>query len=330
MRCRCLSSEALSLACLDSYLAPKSRCIDAGKCLDQMQSMKNSLKFTLSLMSLLSVPWAHAEGPVYVAGFGSAKWLVEGSAFECTFSHKIPSYGEAVFYRQAGEAVIFYLNAIENEMAAGSALLSSVAPSWRQGLPAEEIAYVEVSRSNRPVNLNAPQTRVVMAELVKGMMPTLTRQAWYDEARSIRVAISPVNFQGAYQNYQDCVIDLLPANFAQLERSSVFWKSGQMELDGAGREVLNNVIAYIKADSRVYSIQINGFTDTAGPSGENLESSRLRAFAVHNYLVSNGVNEAMLETRYFGETEDYLIVRNESTASERDRNRRVTLLLRKN
>ncbi len=94
--------------------------------------------------------------------------------------------------------------------------------------------------------------------------------------------------------------------------------------------MLNNVIAYIKADSRVYSIQINGFTDTAGPSGENLESSRLRAFAVHNYLVSNGVNEAMLETRYFGETEDYLIVRNESTASERDRNRRVTLLLRKN
>ena len=203
-------------------------------------------------------------------------------------------------------------------------------PSWRQGLPAEEIAYVEVSRSNRPVNLNATQTRVVMAELVKGMMPTLTREAWYDEARSIRVAISPLNFQGAYQNYQDCVIDLLPANFAQLERSSVFWKSGQMELDGAGREVLNNVIAYIKADSRVYSIQINGFTDTAGPSGENLESSRLRAFAVHNYLVSNGVNEAMLETRYFGETEDYLIVRNESTASERDRNRRVTLLLRKN
>ena len=198
-----------------------------------MQSMKNSLKFTLSLMSLLFVPWAHAEGPVYAGGFGSAKWLVEGSVFECSISQKIPKYGEAVFYRQAGEAVIFYLNAIENEMAAGSALLSSVPPSWRQGLPAEEIAYVEVSRSNRPVNLNATQTRVVMAELVKGMMPTLTREAWYDEARSIRVAISPLNFQGAYQNYQDCVIDLLPANFAQLERSSVFWRSGQMELDGA-------------------------------------------------------------------------------------------------
>ncbi len=292
--------------------------------------MKNRLKFTLSLLSLLPVPWAYAEGPVYAAGFGSAKWLVEGSVFECSITQKIPNYGEAVFYRQAGEAVIFYLRAVESEMAAGQALLSSVPPSWRQGLPQLDIAYVEVSRSNRPVTLDATNTRVVMAELFKGMMPTLTRKAWYSEDRSIRVAVSPVNFQGAYEDYQDCVLDLLPANFSQLERSSVFWRVGQLTLDAAGRQLLDNMIAYLRADPSVYSIQINGFTDTAGPSGENLESSRLRAFEVHNYLVSQGVNEAMLETRYFGETEDYLIVRNERTAADRDRNRRVTLLLRRN
>ncbi len=291
--------------------------------------MKNRLKFTLSLLSLLPVPWAYAEGPVYAAGFGSAKWLVEGSVFECSITQKIPNYGEAVFYRQAGEAVIFYLRAVESEMAAGQALLSSVPPSWRQGLPQLDIAYVEVSRSNRPVTLDATNTRVVMAELFKGMMPTLTRKAWYSDDRSIRVAVSPVNFQGAYEDYQNCVLDLLPANFGQLERSSVFWSVGQLTLDAAGRQLLDNMIAYLRADPSVYSIQINGFTDTAGPSGENLESSRLRAFEVHNYLVSHGVNEAMLETRYFGETEDYLIVRNERTAADRDRNRRVTLLLRR-
>ena len=292
--------------------------------------MKNRLKFTLSFLSLLPVPWACAEGPVYAAGFGSAQWLVEGSVFECSITQKIPNYGEAVFYRQAGEAVIFYLQAIESEMAAGQALLSSVPPSWRQGLPQQDIAYVEVSRSRRPVTLDATHTRVVMAELFKGMMPTVTRKAWYSDDRSIRVAVSPVNFQGAYENYQDCVLDLLPANFGQLERSSVFWRSGQLALDDAGRQLLDIMIAYLRADPSVYSIQINGFTDTAGSSGDNLESSRLRAFEVHNYLVSHGVNEEMLETRYFGETEDYLIVRNERTAADRDRNRRVTLLLRRN
>lgn len=83
-----------------------------------------------------------------------------------------------------------------------------------------------------------------------------------------------------------------------------------------------------KADPSGYSFEINGFTDSAGTSKENLEMSRVRAFTVHNYRVNSGVDESMLETRYFGETEDFLIVRNERTAADRDRSRRVTLLLR--
>ncbi len=102
-----------------------------------------------------------------------------------------------------------------------------------------------------------------------------------------------------------------------------------MQLDEGDRALLDNIIQYIQADAGVYSVQINGFTDTAGSSRDNLESSRVRAFLVHQYLVDRGVNEAMLETRFFGETEDYLIVRNERTAADRDRNRRVTLLLQR-
>jgi len=109
----------------------------------------------------------------------------------------------------------------------------------------------------------------------------------------------------------------------------VFWDSGQMELDPQDRAMLDDIVEYVQADSSVYSIQVNGFTDTAGSSRDNLESSRLRAFAVHEYFVNAGVDDAMLETRYFGETEDYLIVRNERTSADRDRNRRVTLLLRR-
>jgi outer membrane protein OmpA-like peptidoglycan-associated protein len=102
-----------------------------------------------------------------------------------------------------------------------------------------------------------------------------------------------------------------------------------MELDDQDRAMLDNIILYIKADPRVYAIEINGFTDTAGASRDNLENSRLRAFTVHEYFINNGIDDAMLETRYFGETQEYLIVRNERTAADRDRNRRVTLLLRR-
>jgi outer membrane protein OmpA-like peptidoglycan-associated protein len=56
---------------------------------------------------------------------------------------------------------------------------------------------------------------------------------------------------------------------------------------------------------------------------------RVRDFLVHQFLVDRGVNEAMLETRFFGEVENFLIVRNSRTAADRDRNRRVTLLLQR-
>ncbi len=291
--------------------------------------MKNSLKFTLSLVSLLTAPSVQPGNLAYYADFDTSQWNVNASVFACTMSQTIPRFGEAVFYRQAGEALLFHLEALQSDMAEGRALMTSAPPSWRQGLRELDIGYVDVVRSTRPVSLNETQTRVILAEIFKGMMPTLTRRTWYSDQDSVQVAVSPVNFQAAYRSYESCTRDLLPVNFGQIERSTVFWSSGQMSLDEQDRAMLDDIILYVKADASVYSIQINGFTDTAGASRDNLENSRLRAFAVHEYFVNHGVEEDILETRYFGETAEYLIVPNERTAEDRNRNRRVTLLLRR-
>lgn len=294
-----------------------------------MRRMKNSLKFTLSLMSMLSATSVQPGNLVYHADFDTSRWNVEGSVFGCTLTHIIPGFGEAIFYRQAGEPMLFSLHSLDSGMAEGRALLTSSPPVWRHELRQQDLGYVDVARSSRPVVLDENSTRLVLAELFKGMMPTVTRRTWYNELDSVQVAVSPVNFQHAYREFQSCQADLLPVNFGQIERSTVFWKAGQMDLDEQGRELLDNIILYIKADPSVYSVQVNGFTDTAGSSRDNLENSRLRAFTVHQYLVDHGIDEAMLETRYFGETTEYLIVRNERTAADRDRNRRVTLMLRR-
>ena len=303
--------------------------LKAGKPNDQKRRMKISLKFTLSLVSLLSAPSVQPGNLAYYADFDTSQWNVSASVFACTISQSIPRFGEAVFYRQAGEPILFHLEAMQSDMAEGRALMTSVPPSWRQNLREQDIGYVDVVRSTRPVSLNETQTRVILAEIFKGMMPTLTRRTWYSDQDSVQVAVSPVNFQAAYRSYQSCAQNLLPVNFGQIERSTVFWSAGQMELDAQDRAMLDDIILYVQADSSVYSIQINGFTDTAGASRDNLENSRLRAFAVHEYLVNHGIEEDILETRYFGETTEYLIVPNERTAEDRARNRRVTLLLRR-
>ncbi|MDX1490409.1 MAG: OmpA family protein [Pseudohongiellaceae bacterium] len=291
--------------------------------------MKNVVKFTLYWASLLSASMVSASGPSYYADLQRSEWEVTGSIFECRLSQEIPLYGEAVFYRQAGMPVLFTLTTSESEMAAGKALLTSAAPQWKQGVLDKDIAYIDVAEGERPVNLDSKHTRLVLAELVSGMMPTVVRHAWYNEDAAITVAVSPAKFTAAYEQYQDCVADLLPVNFSQVERNTIPWRSGQEELDQDTKRLLDNIVAYAKGDLSVNSIQINGFTDTVGTAAQNLELSRERAFMVHSYLVSKGIDEAMIETRYFGETEEYLLVPNERTAADRNRNRRVTVLLRR-
>lgn len=297
--------------------------------------MKTRRKCTLSFfltLGMLANTGANASGSVssYYADIDRAIWQVESSVFECRLLQQIPELGQAVFYHEAGESLSFYLQANDNPMQAGRALLTSVPPVWRKDLPVRDLGYVDVATTNRPVNLDASRSRLILAELERGMVPTLMRRAWYSEDESVHVGISPVNFGEAYQQYNECTAQLLPVNFGQIERSSVFWRSGQRELDDAIRAQLDVLVTYLKADLRVYQLEINGFTDGSGNPRDNLEFSRLRAFAVHEYLVSQGIDESRLATRFFGSTPEFRIIADERTAADRDRNRRVTIRLLRN
>lgn len=258
---------------------------------------------------------------------GEDGWSVDTSIFECSLIQQIPNFGTAVFYHQAGESMRFYLRSPNSPMQEGRALLTSQPPRWRQDLQVRDLAYVDVQRSRQPVVMDAAQSQLLIAELGRGMVPTLMRRAWFSDTESVHVGISPVRFGEAYAEYHQCQGNLLPVNFGQIERSTVFWATGQRELSDEQRAQLDDIVTYMKADPGVHAVDINGFTDSAGNARDNLELSRIRAFAVQTYLIEQGIDENMLTTRYFGSTPQFRIVRNEQSAEDRDRNRRVTLRL---
>lgn len=292
--------------------------------------MLRTMQFTLSWLALLLARSAWGgDGLAFHADVHDARWQVEGSVFECRMVQSIPGLGDAVFFHQAGEALTFHLQSPDSPMQAGRALLTSLPPAWRHEMTVRDMGYVDVVADHRPVRLDPARSRLLMAELQRGMMPTFIRRAAWNDEESVQVGISPVNLQPVMQEYRACVNELLPVNFSQIERSTVFWEPGQTELDDAARELLDDIAAYTAADSSVYSFEINGFTDSSGTPRQNLDLSRTRAFAVHDYLVQQGVDEDMLSTRYFGSVAEYRIIRNEQTAEDRDRNRRVTIRIRR-
>lgn len=279
----------------------------------------------LSLI-LLSICLSSAAFAVrYAAGLNQAEWRLETSPFECRMWQPIPYFGDAVFSNRAGEEQRFFLQPIRKAMQPGKASLVSTAPVWDESRPGNEMGFVEVNSSDStPVVLGRQRAYQLLNELYDGMTPVFTRKAWYTEGESVELALSSVNFRKAYSQYRDCLANLLPVNFDQINRSRIHFRTAKWELTPDSLKTLQNVVKYAKADSSISGFFIDGHTDSVGTRLSNLELSKRRAETVSNYLVANGVDASMITTRYHGER--YPVASN-ATAAKRAQNRRVTIRL---
>jgi len=282
----------------------------------------NRLRFSLALsLSLACSPMAKAVS--YGVGIENSHWYLSGSIFECSITHDIPGFGRAVFYHQAGESLTFYLDSPRPLLRAGQAALVIEAPSWRPGVPVQDLGYVASRETPQAVSVETRRASIMMDSLLKGMAPTITRQARYQD-QTLKVQLSPVNFGQVYREYLNCMAGLLPANFNQVERSVLTFESSDAWLSEAARKRLDLVVLYVGADPSVTGVVIDGHSDSYGHRITNRELSKQRAEAVAKYLIEAGINEEMITVRYHG---DRYPVADNKTAANRARNRRATVKL---
>lgn len=277
-----------------------------------------------TLLLMIFVPSVQAltfQSPVE-----DTEWRLIPSIFECEFSQPIPDYGEAVFYHEAGEDLLFHLKTKKNLMGQGQAALHIEPPIWGPSRFAEYLGLVDVKQNKKPLYVEPKRANKMMQALLKGMQPTFTRKARYDEAEPIRVSVSAANFQSFYKDYLGCVTGLLPVNFRQVSKSKVLFKGGAENLDGGSKKKLDLIIFYVRADPAVKAIYVDGHSDSAGRRYHNRRLSEKRALLVMDYMVKRGLDPEMFTTRYHGER--YPVASNK-TRKGRDLNRRVTIRLEK-
>jgi outer membrane protein OmpA-like peptidoglycan-associated protein len=265
-----------------------------------------------------------AQAVRYGASLNHAEWNLELSPFECRMWQPIPTFGTATFSNRAGEEQKFYLEPIRSAMKAGKATLVSKAPIWNESMPNLDMGTVMIAKGTKPLTLGKKRAYQLLNELYAGMSPEFSRHSWYLQSERVDVFLSSVNFRKAYGQYKDCLAGLLPVNFDQINRSRVHFLSAKYELTSRSKFRLDQVVQYVKADPSIIGFYIDGHTDSVGRRLYNLELSKQRAQAVTKYLVANGVDEAMITTRYHGER--YPLAKNTS-AKSRASNRRVTIRL---
>lgn len=272
--------------------------------------------------------WPVAAGTaVYSNSLDDGAWRANSSVFSCSLVHSVPYYGDAVFETRAGESSRFYLQGDVHRFAAGEASLVARSPVWAEVARRIELGPVAVVQKQRAVQLPSRDTERMLAELYGGLELVFTREPWYGAEDPAQLAITTVGFRPVYQIYLDCLAGLLPANFEQIKRTSVYFGSSKFEdFHPSELRKLDNIAAYIKADPSVRELFIDGHTDSVGAREDNLALAQKRAEEVTRYLVNKGLPKDAITSRWHGER--YPVATNE-TVPGRAKNRRVTIRLEK-
>ncbi|MDX1458761.1 MAG: OmpA family protein [Marinobacter sp.] len=254
----------------------------------------------IAIATTLSVISVSAQAGVYGAGIENSQWYLSESVFDCTLTHDVPGYGKAVFFHRAGESLQFFLEPSIPLMKPGRGQLVIEAPSWRPGLAPRHVGAVAVADGQRPVAVPPRQTSQLVHGLLQGMVPTVTRAAWYGD-EPVRVRVSNINFAAQYSAYQQCVGGLLPVNYDQIQRSRIPFTVNSSRLSDSDRTLLDNIALYIQADSTVERVFVDGHSDRFGSRIRNRALSEERANVVADYLKARGVPEDMVTVRAHGD-----------------------------
>ncbi len=105
---------------------------------------------------------------------------------------------------------------------------------------------------------------------------------------------------------------------------NVFFESGSAELKSGSLTELNRLKTLLETNTTL-KIQINGHTDNVGSTTENLSLSEIRAKAVADYLIEQGISAERLSYKGFGENEP---IDTNDTEAGRKNNRRTEFVTR--
>ena len=128
---------------------------------------------------------------------------------------------------------------------------------------------------------------------------------------------------GPLENNGCPVIEKEDLAILEYAMTSVEFETGSDELTASSYTVLNNIVS-VMAKYKGYYLQINGHTDNVGTPEKNMQLSKDRAKACHNYLFSKGINPTLMEYHGFGET---MPIDSNDTEEGRNNNRRVEFIL---
>ncbi len=192
--------------------------------------------------------------------------------------------------------------------------------SWRPGESGHYILDLPTKRQRPSIDTQGDVVQNAVNTLLEGWQLVVVDG-------DIEVRLQPARFPPAYRDWVACLGELLPVNFADVERNILYFEKGQNRLTEEHRATLREIADYMKQDRAITGVFIDGHTDDEGGYLENEDASRLRAEQVGRFMESEGIDPEKVVIRFHGE---YYPVASNVTPVGRAANRRVTVRMERN
>ncbi len=264
----------------------------------------------------------------YAASIETSDWkVITENRLQCTLSHQVQNYGQALFTSMAGKQLNmeFELDMLRLPNHYGMAAVYSVPPRWMPGEGRREIAEMAV-RKQYSGDLPQQAAWTILSELEKGFWPTIYYQDWYNAYDKVAVALNASNFNAPYQQFVSCVSNLLPYSFEDIAYTVLSYQKNSSELTKASKKRLAMIGDYLKEDNDLELVLLDGYTDSYGGRWNNEQLSVKRAEQVKAFFTGMGVGEERIDVTGHGEKRH---VAPNTNPSSRAQNRRVVIRMAK-
>lgn len=263
----------------------------------------------------------------YAAKVETSDWqLSDATRLQCELRHSIPGYGAALFTSMASKQLNmeFELDMLRLPKTYSVATVFSVPPKWMPGEMQRVIADMPI-RKQYNGDLPEQAAWTMLSELEKGFWPTLYYQDWYNQYDRIAIGLNASNFAEPYVKFAECVANLLPYNFDDIAYSVLSYKKNSVELTKYSQKRLAMIGEYLKEDTDMELVLLDGYTDSYGGRWNNQQLSVRRAVEIKDYFRQMGVEPTRIQVTGHGEKRHI----SPNTHDERGKNRRVVVRMAK-
>ena len=277
--------------------------------------LKKPLLIWLLLLSSVSV----AEQ--FQPAITDTQWELVTSPIECSLRQPIRDFGDAKFSQFAGSPFSLIFQTTTQPSKKDSVTFEVAEAPWQNSEQRQDLVIIKTRQGQTRFDITGVNAHQALNHINEGCFPTIFYLSQHSN-QEINVLMSTVHLQDYLPQFEQCLVDILPYSFKEIQNLTVNFELEKTELGDLEKAALMKVCTFVKSDPSITKIALSGHTDNHGRKRLNQALSDGRAAVVKNFLVDNGVPENLITISSYLEL---IPVKSNKTQTGRAHNRRTEI-----